>query len=170
MHIDPTGHCSYLASIHTKKQDCGSFKCPESSSYNPDVIDLTDELNRAMIRHAIELHNIAEIFGSGAAIYFALKSRKGSEWDLKDKGGWDLDSTKQYCYGDILLREDDIGNIHYGFVGRTLFSLDLLLFAAGIVQIWDKSSSWSYWDSNFDEPRDQWAIRFGYNLWDEGLK
>ena len=168
--VDPTGHCSYLGSIHAPKLDCGRYNCPDSASYCPDAIDITEELNSAMIKHSLELKSIADIYGPGAFMYFAIKSKKGSEWDLKNEGGWDLDETKVYRYGDQALREDDIGNIHYGFVGRTLTNLDTLLLAAGVVQIWDKSSDWSYWRTNFDEPRDQWAITIGYNLWEDGLR
>lgn len=44
----------------------------------------------------------------------------------------------------------------------------LLLVAAGVAQIADHSSKWSYYQSYFDDPRDQAAIRFGYHLWDAG--
>lgn len=71
-------------------------------------------------------------------------------------------------YNGQSLRYDDIGNIHYGYVGRVIFSTNTLLKAGGIVQIYAGTSDWSYWNSNFDDPRDQWAIKLGAELWDKG--
>ncbi len=65
------------------------------------------------------------------------------------------------------MRFDDIGNIHYGYVGRVLFSESTLLSAGGAVQILTGTSDISYWDSNFDDPRDQTMISIGSSLWNK---
>jgi len=71
----------------------------------------------------------------GTAGVFIDKVKIGGDWDLKQNIGWN-----QYCDteidGDIYyLSGEDIGNIHYGFVGSTLFPPLILKSAAGIMQI-----------------------------------
>lgn len=65
------------------------------------------------------------------------------------------------------MRFDDIGNIHYGYVGREIFSENELLLAGGAVQIFTGTSDINYWDSNFDDPRDQAMISIGSSLWNK---
>lgn len=62
---------------------------------------------------------------------------------------------------------DVINNVHYGYVGRVLFSESMLLIAGGGVQILTGTSDLGYWNSNFDDPRDQYMISYGVNLWDQ---
>ncbi|MBR6628070.1 MAG: hypothetical protein IKL04_08860 [Lachnospiraceae bacterium] len=63
-----------------------------------------------------------------------------------------------------MLAYDDVGNIHYGYVGRVVFDSNTLLIFAGLYQIVSNTSDISYYNANFDDPRDQWAIRVGMNL------
>lgn len=65
-------------------------------------------------------------------------------------------------YGNI----QRLVNSHYGYVGRELFGLSTLFKAAGLVQIISRTSSIYYYKTNFDDPRDQWAIKLGYRIWD----
>ena len=102
--------------------------------------------------------------------YFVDKVKPGGDWDFKSQEDWSLDSDTTYAYNGVELRYDDIGNIHYGYVGRVIFSSNMLLFSGGEVQIYAGTSDWSYWQTNFDDPRDQWAIQYGCYLWDtEGV-
>ena len=133
------------------------------------VVDITSRLDHAMKENATCLknyyneHNYIE-----TAAFFAKHVQGGGEWDLKSQDSWSINRETVYLYNGKLLRYDDIGNIHYGYVGRVVFSETLLLVAAGAAQIADHSSKWSYYQSYFDDPRDQAAIRFGYHLWDAG--
>jgi hypothetical protein len=104
-----------------------------------------------------------------AVFYFVNKVKPGGDWDFKAQEEWGLDPSKVYLYKGKKLAYDDVGNIHYGYVGRVLFSETILLDAGGYVQIYTNTSSWSYWNSNWDDPRDQEAIKFGCKLWREGL-
>ena len=84
---------------------------------------------------------------------------------LQAQENWNLNPNELYSYDGVILRYDDIGNVHYGYVGRVIFSTNTLLVAGGIVQIYTGTSKLSYWNSNFDDPRDQWAILLGANMW-----
>ena len=133
--------------------------------------DITQKLNHAMINNAEELYTYNRIYGRLAATYYFVKMVKpGGEWDFKSQKEWGLKSGKFYLYNGKLLAYDDIGNIHYGFVGSVLFAEDVLLEAGGYVQLYTKTSSLSYWNSNWDDPRDQKAIKFGCQLWREGFE
>ena len=164
---DPTGH--YCC-------PCGIPGCGTSSwntSYpEPDVdiiIDITDKLNNAMIANEeilVEFREEHSYFETG--LFFASKVNTGQEWDLKSSQEWNLDPNIVYLYNGTELRYDDIGNIHYGYVGRSVFSENLLLSMGGAVQIIAGNSKWKFSNSNFDDPRDQWAISFGVDLWEKG--
>ncbi|HBC94213.1 MAG TPA: hypothetical protein DCZ10_15285, partial [Pelotomaculum sp.] len=62
---------------------------------------------------------------------------------------------------------EDIGNFHYGFVGRAAtFEAPLLLSAAGAVQIATLHSNPMWYSTYFDEPKDQVMIIYGISMWD----
>lgn len=67
--------------------------------------------------------------------YFATRVREGGPWDYKREIGWDKVSTVKIDGETYYLTGEDIGNIHYGYVGRELFKRKTLLSAAGLVQI-----------------------------------
>ena len=132
-------------------------------------VDITDKLNEAMKNNAQTLQEYYQKHGYIKAVkFFVKKVKPGGDWDLKSQEDWNLNSDTKYLYNGTVLRYDDIGNIHYGYVGRVLFDESVLLVAGGGIQILAGTSSWEYWKSNFDDPRDQWAIRFGCRLWDSG--
>ena len=119
-----------------------------------------------MVENSIELTFYKEHYGLLAAVlHFYQNVKPGGAWDFKSQEEWDLNNNASYLFHGTILRYDDIGNIHYGFVGRVIFSEETLLLAGGVVQIWTGTSKWSYWKSNFDDPRDQWAIQIGCDLW-----
>lgn len=86
---------------------------------------------------------------------------KVNDWDIKDR----FKSNITYEYQGKELRFDDVGNIHYGYVGRTMFPLTILQQAGGLlstIQYGPRGDISSY----FDEPRDQEMVAYGYYLWD----
>ena len=130
-------------------------------------IDLTDKLTEAMHANAKTLSAYREQNGwFNASAYFVSMVDTGGKWDFKSQKDWGLSENFTYKYGNKLLRYDDVGNIHYGYVGRELFEEWVLLKAAGVVQIRAQTSQWSFWNSNFDDPRDQEMIKYGSQLWD----
>ena len=103
-----------------------------------------------------------------AKLFFIIKVWPHGDWDFKRQNSWNLNSATTYIYHGQVLRFDDIGNIHYGYVGRVIFKEKTLLKAGGLLQIAAFTSKKEYKSSNYDDPRDQWAISFGAKLWDEG--
>jgi hypothetical protein len=71
-----------------------------------------------------------------------------------DYGPWDYKRYDQAF--------ENFGNYNYGFVGNAQgINSDILLEAAGLVQLKNGTSSWSYIMSNWDDPKDQEQIRRG---------
>lgn len=166
--IDEAGMCYYNAKGKWT-HDNWEFQIDEREEHykiKDEPIDVTEKLTNEMLRNAKEIADVASDFVATAALVFADNVCPGHEWDLKTS--WNLSKDELYLFNDEILRFDDIGNIHYGFVGRTIFPSSILLKMGGVVQIFTGTSSFSYAGSNFDDPRDQWAIQYGYNLWDLG--
>lgn len=94
---------------------------------------------------------------------FKNKVQTGGDWDFKNN----IYTNSYYIVGDKLLRNDDLGNIHYGFTGRAgWLSKTALYTLPGLVQIKQGTSSFSFWSSYFDDPRDQKMIEFGIDLYE----
>ena len=131
------------------------------------VIDVTQDLNTAMKNNALEIQIYAENHNDiELMLYFTNKVRPNGDWDYKVQ----LQSNQQYKYNDMILRFDDIGNIHYGYVGSAIYSEKTLLIAAGVVQLVFNPNLNYNSSTYFDEPRDQEMIAYGHVLWDtEGL-
>ncbi|ARU61141.1 hypothetical protein CBW65_08930 [Tumebacillus avium] len=93
---------------------------------------------------------------------FASKVRTGGVWDYKQYYG----STVQYLYNGLYVTGADVGNMHYGFVGRGAgFSDTLLKTAAGAYQIYSGTSYIGWYSSYFDDPRDQYWINYGISMY-----
>ena len=112
----------------------------------------------------------------GLEIYFAKEVKGGGEWDLKTQ--WSIligqkTNVYKYKYKNKLLRADDPGNIHFGFVGSVLFSQMALCIGAGAYQVKSFHSHWNYYKSYFDDPRDTEMIKYSckvYEKWKARLK
>ncbi len=102
------------------------------------------------------------------SIYFASKVREGGDWDYKRDLGWNT-YYNTYIDGSYYnLPGEDIGNIHFGYVGKTMFADFILKSAAGFVQILSGTSNISYYDSYWDDPNDQQAIQRGIDYYKNG--
>lgn len=99
---------------------------------------------------------------------FAIASMDGGKYDLKLQDEWEFDENAKYTYGKYNLRYDDVGNIHYRYVGSVYYSEDFLCFAAGVNQFTKSGTKYGI-ENNFDDPRDQIMIRIGCKLFREGL-
>ena len=94
---------------------------------------------------------------------FATRVRPGGVWDYKLDYGY----SNSYIYDGQMVTGEDMGNFHYGFVGRgATFGTPLLLSAAGAVQIWVGSWNPAWWSTYFDQPEDQVMISYGISMWD----
>lgn len=91
-----------------------------------------------------------------AGMYFAERVKSGGAWDYKVQ----LGTKTRYSVTDLgtTMTGEAIGNFHYGYVGRAVFSGATLKSAAGMYQIISGTSSVKYYDSFFDDPADQAQI------------
>ena len=128
--------------------------------------DITYKLNNALEKNSTYLEEQNYI---SAFVTFIKKVRPGGNWDFKAQDDWNLSRDEKYYYNGKELRFDDIGNIHYGYVGRVVAPKKMLLIAAGIVQVLSFTSNWDYSDSYYDDPHDQEAILYGIELWEERM-
>lgn len=94
-----------------------------------------------------------------AGVFFAERVKTGGIWDYKSYMG-----THTVYYMEDLnttMSGETIGNFHYGYVGRAVFTATLLKSAAGMYQIISGTSDLGYWDTFFDDPADQHDIDWG---------
>lgn len=98
-------------------------------------------------------------------LYFAGKVKTGGAWDYKR-----IYQSPSYKFNGRIMKGEDLGNMHYGFVGRGGgFSEFLLSTAAGAYQIYSGTSHIGWYRSYFDDPNDQAMIRLGFGYWKNGL-
>ncbi len=148
-----------------------------------DVEDITDLLNQLMDDHVHEMKTYQ---------YWVRKSLSMSETDsskseaivwlstlsyffakVNDKGDWDLKLTtttfsyekKNLLYDGNVYTGEQIGNIHFGYVGRALYSKTFLHFGAGLNQA-SKKLIIDYWPYFFDEPEDYAMVELGAKLYE----
>ena len=134
----------------------------------PHQTDVTEKLNTEMAQNAATLKKYRKNHNYiSTSLYFASQVKPGGEWDFKAQDDWALDPEYTYIYCGQGLRYDDIGNIHYGYVGSVVYTEATLLRMGGIVQIATRTSKWEYRNSNFDDPRDQEMVKYGCILWDQ---
>jgi len=100
--------------------------------------------------------------------FFASKVKTGGDWDYKSFLG--VNTTYQVTVDNrnIFMSGEQIGNAHYGYVGRKVFSADLLKTAAGAYQIYSGTSHIGWYNSYFDDPNDQYWIQRGINYCEGG--
>ncbi|SHK61887.1 polymorphic toxin type 44 domain-containing protein [Paramaledivibacter caminithermalis] len=102
--------------------------------------------------------------------YWAGKVREGGDWDYKRELGWNTE-YKIIIGGKVdYVHGEDIGNIHYGYTGRSIgFSQFTLKSAAGLVQVLSGTAKKEWFNSYFDDPKDQYAIQRGIDMYNNGL-
>ena len=118
--------------------------------------DITEKLNNIMVE--AEKENSWKRWGViGPAtdvlryVNFYSIVKSGAKYDLKSKPEW---KTKQhYIYEGEIIDYDSPGNILYGYLGKSMGFEDGILFAAaGAAQIMDRTTSFKYMLSFFDDP------------------
>lgn len=118
-----------------------------SSCYNP------------LLNNALACSSYAYI---QAGLKFAQNVKGGSVWDYKQLYASELTQVKTTINGKVYyLSAQDIGNIHYGYVGSSVFSPTVLKAAAGIYNAIQNGVKISWFTYYFDDPTDQAAIQRG---------
>lgn len=133
------------------------------------MYDVTNEFTLLMRQNAAYMAYFASLdydMGTYPALTgfeFADKVRPGGVWDYKLTYGY----SNSYIYDGQVKTGEDMGNFHYGFVGRAAtFEASLLLSAAGAVQLYAGSWEPAWWSTYFDDPKDQAMISYGISMWD----
>lgn len=169
--IDILGECWYDAKgnwRHDSWEYIGNYERKAEPKTKP-VVDITWKLTSEMRKNAAELREYERNYGLvWAALYFINKVKTGGDWDLKNQERWHFNDNFTYTFNGVKLRNDDIGNIHYGYVGRELFGIDILLIGGGAYQVKTDfpNIQWNHFYALFDDPRDQLMVIFGALFWD----
>lgn len=131
--------------------------------------DITSSFTKTLASNAVWMAYYAMIdreqntYPFGTGMEFANRVKSGGVWDYKRV------YTGYYLYNGTYVVGEDIGNMHYGYVGRASgFPRYLLSSAAGAYQIYSGTSSPFWYASYFDDPKDQSWINYGMNMWDYG--
>ena len=137
------------------------------------AINITSKLTNLMRSNALKFaaYIMGQIIFRGvvrgmvnAFKYFYNNSKNGGSWDLKRLPSWKLSKGDWFVFRGKRLRNDDPGNIHFGYVGSVMFPVHILRAGAGVYQIYSGTSKWKYWWSFFDDPRDSAMISYGNTL------
>ena len=137
------------------------------------AINITSKLTNLMRSNALKFaaYIMGQIIFRGvvrgmvnAFKYFYNNSKNGGSWDLKRLPSWKLSKGDWFVFRGKRLRNDDPGNIHFGYVGSVMFPVHILRAGAGVYQIYSGTSRWKYWWSFFDDPRDSAMISYGNTL------
>ncbi len=141
-----------------------------SHGINRTTVDITNRLNSEMRKNAEYLREYRIEKGFVNAVKeFVVNVKTGGNWDFKNQRAWKFSENVTYYYNGSVIRQDDIGNIHYGYVGRELFGVGTLLVGGGLYQIKTDfpNIQWNHFYSVFDDPRDQMMVIVGTILWDK---
>jgi len=130
------------------------------------VIDITDKLDEFMETNADRLQAYLNEHGYWDAVwYFYNNVKDGGELDIKLQDDWKFKEGVTYIYRGTELRYDDPGNINYGYVGAVLFSELILCAGAGLNQISKYGFQFGDIFSFFDDPRDNYMVKYGYKVY-----
>ena len=142
---------------------------PEEIPSDAEVVDLTEKLDALMHKSAADLKRVQAKYGYYAAcMYYYVKVKDGGDWDIKLQDEWKFEKGKTYVYQGRVMRWDDPGNIHFGYVGAILFHEEVVCFGAGMNNMTKFGFSAGDFESYYDDPRDQEMMRWGYRLYKSG--
>ena len=130
-----------------------------------EVVDLTEKLNALIRKNEVVLRDyLAEHGHFAASLYYYVKVTDGGEWDIKVTDEWAFEKGKTYVYEGQVLRMDDPGNIHFGYLGAILFPEEFVCFGAGMNNFLKFGTVDGNLASYYDDPQDQEMMRWGYRM------
>ncbi|WP_179861559.1 polymorphic toxin type 44 domain-containing protein [Bacillus toyonensis] len=154
-----------FAEVENQNSDNSSIIARNQAS---NYTNITSSFSYTMKRNALEMAYAAQedrnlgSYPAGVGLKFVQHVKSGSDWDYKRQFGYGY-----YNFNGRVLAAEDIGNMHYGYVGRAAgFTRSLLSTAAGAYQIYSGTSNFAWADSYYDDPNDQAWISYGMDLWD----
>ena len=99
--------------------------------------------------------------------YFIENVETNGKFDLKNTPEWE---NITIYYDEHWMESQDIGNYHFGYIGRALgYSVEFLTLGAGLYQVHSRTSKIGYCLSTYsmcDDPRDTYYIRLGAIAYD----
>ena len=129
-------------------------------------VDITAKLNVLMIRNAEILEDYLEEHGYvNAALFYHNMVTDAGDWDIKRTPMWQFESGKTYIYQGKVMRMDDPGNIHFGYLGAILFPEEFVCFGAGMNNLLKFGFDQGDLESYYDDPQDQEMMRWGYRMY-----
>jgi hypothetical protein len=140
-----------------------------ASAYTDITKSFSQKLDNNALNIAYYAYEEKELgtYPASTGFYFASKVKTGGDWDYKRSYGY---SSKKWVYRGNTLTGEDVGNMHYGYVGRAAgFGTTVLKTAAGAYQIYSGTSSAGWYKSYFDDPNDQKWIIYGIDMWNHGM-
>ena len=124
----------------------------------------TLHINAQNVKNKTQNMNFAEKLN-----YIAKTSDNNTENDLKRQEEW---KTTVIYYDNHWMEPQDIGNYHFGYIGRAAgIPTSILTTGAGVIQFRDhglKTMQNCFTDSICDDPRDTYYIRLGAIAYDQG--
>ncbi|MDA2650006.1 polymorphic toxin type 44 domain-containing protein [Bacillus cereus] len=134
--------------------------------------EMTSSFSYILKRNALIMAYAAEeakeegTYPWSVGLAFAEKVKPGGEWDYKTKFG----RKKQFIYNGYLMKGEDLGNIHFGYVARAgTIPIELLADIEGAYQIWYSEELKGWADNYFDQENDEAGRAYGVILWDNKL-
>ena len=130
------------------------------------VVDITNKLNQFMEDNSNTLKEYAKTHGLiNTLLYFKTSVNDKGPLDIKLQDEWMFDEGKTYIYYGRVLRYDDPGNINFGYTGAAIYPRVILCAGAGVNQISKYGFTFGDVLSFYDDPRDNYMIKYGYMLY-----
>ena len=150
-----------------KKRKKAFKEIKKAQSQSDKVPDKTDEFDKVLESNAKRVKKETKNKWFIQKLkYIKNTACDGCEFDLKLTDQWD----EAILYNGVVLEPQDIGNLHFGYVGRAAgIPLSVLKIGAGVNQLskyGDKTISNCFSDSYCDDMRDTYYIEVGAMLYD----
>ena len=154
---DVTEQLMNLMREHVRELRSYYFRCLEEKKYVSSIM-LGD--NGSLLSQENEVEAYFETME-----FFRTKETDGGDWDIKQTQEYHF--TRSFVFNGEVYSGQQLGNIHYGYVGSSMYTPLILHSAAGLNQV-KKGIHWEYMSTFFDEPDDYDMITYGINLYGEG--
>lgn len=169
MSKNPVGEGSYPGS-NTKKDNRTPLMKGKYIGYT--TVDMTEDLYKFMRESAYLLKNLkatakSDMAFMGEFIHFV---KTNGALDIKSQKPWMFIDGLTYKFNGEVMRNDDLGNIAFGYYGAAVYGKDFLHFGAGLYQLISDIQKLNPIQINgkfYDDPQDYDMIAYGYNLYKE---
>ena len=136
------------------------------------TVDMTDDLYKFMRNSAYLLKSLKATAKSEAAFLteFIHFVKTNGALDIKSQKPWLFIDGLTYKFNGEVMRNDDLGNIAFGYYGAAVYGKDFLHFGAGLYQLISDVGKLHPIQINgnfYDDPQDYDMIEYGYKLYKE---